>query len=156
MADTGVFTRLKRLFSTDIIVRNQGGDQIKVIDINSIQNSGKYETNSLVDRYSRIYSQNATSLYGQQLNVNFQYLRTQLYSDYDVMDTDAIIASALDIVADECSLKNEMGEVLQIRSSDEDVQKILLPVSRWNLGFAVLVHLNRERAWLMLHDVDGH
>jgi len=133
MADTGVFTRLKRLFSTDIIVRNQGGDQIKVIDINSIQNSGKYETNSLVDRYSRIYSQNATSLYGQQLNVNFQYLRTQLYSDYDVMDTDAIIASALDIVADECSLKNEMGEVLQIRSSDEDVQKIL-----YNLFYDVL------------------
>jgi hypothetical protein len=133
MADTSVFTRLKRLFSTDVIIRNEGGNQVKVIDVNSIQNSGKYETNSLVDRYSRIYSQNATSLYGQQLNVNFQYLRAQLYSDYDVMDTDAIVASVLDIVADECSLKNEMGEVLQIRSSDEDIQKIL-----YNLFYDVL------------------
>ena len=133
MADTSVFTRLKRLFSTDVIIRNEGGNQVKVIDVNSIQNSGKYETNSLVDRYSRIYSQNATSLYGQQLNVNFQYLRAQLYSDYDVMDTDAIVASVLDIVSDECSLKNEMGEVLQIRSSDEDIQKIL-----YNLFYDVL------------------
>ena len=133
MADTSVFTRLKRLFSTDVIIRNQGGNNIKVVDIDTIQSSGKYNTNSLVDRYSRIYSANATSLWGQQLNVNYNYLRAQLYSDYDVMDTDAIVASVLDIVSDECSLKNEMGEVLQIRSSDEDVQKIL-----YNLFYDVL------------------
>jgi hypothetical protein len=133
MANTDIFSRLKRLFSTDVIIRNEGGNDIKVVDVNSIQNSGQYQTNSLSDKYSRIYSQNATSLYGQQLNVNYQYLRAQLYSDYDVMDTDAIIASALDIIADECSLKNEMGEVLQIRSSDEDVQKIL-----YNLFYDVL------------------
>jgi hypothetical protein len=133
MADTSIFTRLKRLFSTDVIIRNEGGNQIKVMDVNSIQQSGQYKTNSLVDRYSRIYSANATSLYGQQLNVNYQYLRAQLYSDYDVMDTDAIVASALDIISDECTLKNEMGEVLQIRSSDEDVQKIL-----YNLFYDVL------------------
>ena len=133
MADTSIFTRLKRLFSTDVIIRNEGGNQIKVMDVDSIQQSGQYKNNSLVDRYSRIYSANATSLYGQQLNVNYQYLRAQLYSDYDVMDTDAIVASALDIISDECTLKNEMGEVLQIRSSDEDVQKIL-----YNLFYDVL------------------
>ena len=133
MADVSIFSRLKRLFSTDVIIRNEGGNQIKVIDTDSIQRSGRYETNSLLDRYNRIYSANASSLYGQQLNVNYQYLRTQLYSDYDIMDNDAIIASALDIIADECSLKNEMGEVLQIRSSDEDIQKIL-----YNLFYDVL------------------
>jgi len=133
MADTSVFTRLRRLFSTDVIIRNEGGNQLKVMDTDSIQRSGQYATNSLIDRYSRIYSPNATSLYGQQLNVNYQYLRAQLYSDYDVMDTDAIIASALDIISDECTLKNEMGEVLQIRSSDEDIQKIL-----YNLFYDVL------------------
>ena len=133
MADTNVFTRLRKLFSTDVIIRNEGGNQLKVMDTDSIQRSGKYATNSLVDRYSRIYSPNATSLYGQQLNVNYQYLRAQLYSDYDVMDSDAIISSALDIIADECTLKNEMGEVLQIRSSDEDIQKIL-----YNLFYDVL------------------
>ena len=133
MADVSVFSRLKRLFSSDVVIRNNGGDQLKVVDTDHIQTSGEYKTNSLVDRYSRIYSANATSLYGQQLNVNYQYLRAQLYSDYDVMDTDAIIASALDIISDECTLKNEMGEILQIRSSDEDVQKIL-----YNLFYDVL------------------
>jgi len=133
MADISVFTRLKRLFSTDVVIRNEGGNQLRVMDVDSIQRSGRYETNSLIDRYNRVYSSNATSLYGQQLNVNYQYLRAQLYSDYDVMDTDAIIASALDIVSDECTLKNEMGEVLQIRSSDEDIQKIL-----YNLFYDVL------------------
>jgi len=133
MADTNVFSRLKRLFSTDVIIRNEGGNQIKVMDVNSIQQNGRYETNALIDRYSRIYSPNATSLWGQQLNINYQYLRSQLYSDYDVMDTDAIVASALDIISDECTLKNEMGEVLQIRSSDEDIQKIL-----YNLFYDIL------------------
>ena len=133
MADTGVFSRLQRLFSTDVIIRNVGGNQIKVIDSGKIQSDGKIETNALVDRFSRIYNSNPTSLYGQQFNLNYQYLRPQLYSEYDVMDTDAIIASALDIIADESSLKNDMGEVLQIRSSNEDVQKIL-----YNLFYDVL------------------
>jgi len=133
MADKGLFPRLQRLFSTDVIIRNAGGNQLKVMDVNSIQTTGEYQTNSLIDRYSRIYSNNSTSLYGAQLNLNWKYLRTQIYSDYDAMDTDAIIASALDIIADECTLKNDMGEVLQIRSSDEDIQKIL-----YNLFYDVL------------------
>ena len=133
MADTSVFSRLRRLFSTDVVIRNTGGNELKVLDVNSIQKSGEFQTNSLVDRYNRIYSSNSTSLYGAQLNLNWRYLRTQVYSDYDAMDTDAIIASALDIIADECTLKNDMGEVLQIRSSDEDIQKIL-----YNLFYDVL------------------
>ena len=133
MADKGVFTRLKRLFSTDVIIRNVGGNQIKTIDSSTIQSSGQLETNSLVDRFNRIYSTNPSSLYGAQFNLNYQYLRPQLYSEYDVMDQDAIIASALDILADESTLKNDMGEVLQIRSSNEDIQKIL-----YNLFYDVL------------------
>ena len=41
------------------------------------------------------------------------------------MDNDPIIASALDIFADESTLKNEFGNILTIRSSNEDVQEIL-------------------------------
>ena len=133
MADKGIFSRLQRLFSTDVIVRNVGGNQLKVTDSSKIQATGELETNSLVDRYNRIYSTNPTSLYGQQFNMNYQYLRPQLYSEYDTMDQDAIIASALDIIADESTLKNDMGEVLQIRSANEDIQKIL-----YNLFYDVL------------------
>ena len=133
MADTSVFSRLKRLFSTDVIIRNVGGNQIKTIDTDHIQSSGKYETNALVDRFNRIYTTQPSSLYGAQFNLNYQYLRTTLYSEYDIMDQDAIIASALDIISDESTLKSDMGEVLSIRSSNEDIQKIL-----YNLFYDVL------------------
>ena len=133
MADKSVFSRLKRLFSTDVIIRNIGGNQIKTVDSGHIQSSGEYETNSLVDRYNRIYSTAPSSLYGAQFNLNYQYLRTMIYSEYDVMDQDAIIASALDILADESTLKNDMGEVLSIRSANEDIQNIL-----YNLFYDVL------------------
>ena len=133
MADTGLFSRLRRLFSTDVIIRNEGDNQLKVFDINKIQISGEYETNALVDRFNRIYTNSHTSIYGYQSSFNYQTLRPTLYSEYDSMDTDAIIASALDILSDESTLRNDMGEVLQIRSSDEDVQKIL-----YNLFYDVL------------------
>lgn len=133
MADTSIFSRLRRLFSTDVIIRNVGGDQLSVADTNQIQMSGELENNSLMARYNRIYTTSPTSLYGYQSSFNYQTLRTQLYSEYDAMDTDAIIASALDILSEESTLKNDMGEVLHIRSSDENIQKIL-----YNLFYDVL------------------
>ena len=95
--------------------------------------SGELENNSLMARYNRIYTTSPTSLYGYQSSFNYQTLRTQLYSEYDAMDTDAIIASALDILSEESTLKNDMGEVLHIRSNDENIQKIL-----YNLFYDVL------------------
>ena len=133
MADKGLFSRLKRLFSTDVLIRNVGGNQLKVMDVNKIQMTGEIETNSLIDRFNRIYTNSPNSLYGQQQNFNYQTLRPYLYSEYDAMDTDAIIASALDIVSDESTLKNDMGEVLHIKSTDENIQQIL-----YNLFYDVL------------------
>ena len=131
MADTSVFTRLRRLFSTDVLIRNVGGNKLKVLDFSNYQQTGQVETNSMIDRYNRLYTTNQMPVYNPALN--YQTLRTQLYSDYEAMDTDAIIASALDILADESTLKNDMGEVLQIKSSDEQLQKIL-----YNLFYDVL------------------
>ena len=131
MADTSVFTRLRRLFSTDVLIRNVGGDKLKVLDFSNYQKTGQVETNSMIDRYNRLYTTNQMPVYNPALN--YQTLRTQLYSDYEAMDTDAIIASALDILCDESTLKNDMGEVLQIKSSDETLQKIL-----YNLFYDVL------------------
>ena len=131
MADKSVFTRLKRLFSTDVIIRNVGGNQLKVIDTNSIQQAGELETNSLTDRFARLYT---TSQYPyNNIAFNYQTMRIELYGDYEAMDTDAIIASALDIIADESTLKDDMGEVLSIKSPDEDIQKVL-----YNLFYDVL------------------
>ena len=131
MADTSLFGRLSRLFSTDVVVRNVGGNQLKIADVNQIQTTGRYQTNSLVDRFSRLYIYNNKNIFNP--NLNYQTLRIQLYSDYEAMDTDPIIASALDIIADEATLKNDQNEVLAVKSSDENIQRIL-----YNLFYDVL------------------
>jgi hypothetical protein len=131
MADTSLFGRLRRLFSNDVVIRNIGGDQLKVADVNQIQNTGRYQTNSLIDRFSRLYIYNNKNIFNP--NLNYQTLRIQLYSDYEAMDTDPIIASALDILADESTVKNDQNEILSIKSSDENIQRVL-----YNLFYDVL------------------
>tara|TARA_R110002167_G_scaffold60869_12_gene171626 strand:- start:609 stop:2501 length:1893 start_codon:yes stop_codon:yes gene_type:complete len=131
MADKSLFGRLRRLFSNDIVVRNIGGRELKIADVNQIQTTGRYQTNSLVDRFSRLYIYNNKNIFNP--NLNYQTLRIQLYSDYEAMDTDPIIASTLDIIADESTVKNDQGEILQIQSSDENIQRVL-----YNLFYDVL------------------
>ena len=131
MADTSLFGRLRRLFSSDVVIRNIGGDELKVADVNQIQKTGRYQTNSLIDRFNRLYVYNNRNVYNP--NLNYQTLRVQLYSDYEAMDSDSIIASALDIVSDEATVKNDQGEVLSIKSSDENIQRVL-----YNLFYDVL------------------
>ena len=131
MADKSLFGRLARLFSSDVIIRNIGGDTLKVADVNQIQATGKYQTNSLVDRFNRLYIHNARNVYNP--NLNYQTLRVSLYADYEAMDTDPIIASALDIISDEATIKNDQHEVVSIKSSDENIQRVL-----YNLFYDVL------------------
>ena len=127
----GLFSRLTRLFSTDVIIRNVGGNQLKVMDVDRIQAYGNIKTNALIDRFTKLHRYGANMPYNPTMN--YQTLRIQLYTDYEAMDTESIIASALDILADEATLKNEAGEVLQIRSSDENIQRIL-----YNLFYDIL------------------
>ena len=129
----GLFDNLKRLFSSDVVIRNVGGDELRVIDTDRIQSLGTLQTNALVDRFTKIYTTSGAGIYNVNNVYNYQTLRVQLYTDYEAMDTDAIVASALDIIADECTLKNEHGEMLHVRSSDENIQKIL-----YNLFYDVL------------------
>ena len=124
MADTSLFTRLQRLFSSDVIIRNVGGKRLKVMDTGRIQKYGNLATNSLYDRFTRLHRPVGSSL---QYNptLNYQSMRLQLYSDYEAMDHDPIIAAALDIVSDETTCRNEYGQVLNINSNDENIRKVL-------------------------------
>ena len=133
MAENTFFGRSKKLFSTDVVIRNVGGNELKVMDADGIQRLGVVQTNSIYDRYSRLYTTSGGLNYAYAQQLMYPTTRIQLYADYEAMDTDAICASALDIVSDECCLRNEQGEVLQIRSSDETIQKIL-----YNLFYDVL------------------
>jgi len=119
------------LFSTDVVIRNVGGGQLKVMDTDRVQAYGSAQTNSLVDRFTRLHRTSMSAMFNPA--INYQTLRTQLYNDYEAMDSESIIASALDIVSDETTLKNEAGEILQIRSSNEKVQRVL-----YNLFYDIL------------------
>ena len=124
MADTSLFSRLQRLFSSDVIIRNVGGKRLKVMDTARIQKYGNLATNSLYDRFTRLHKPVGSSL---QYNptLNYQSMRLQLYSDYEAMDHDPIIAAALDIISDETTSRNEYGQVLNINSSNENIRKVL-------------------------------
>ena len=124
MADTSLFSRLQRLFSSDVIIRNVGGKRLKVMDTARIQKYGNLATNSLYDRFTRLHKPVGSSL---QYNptLNYQSMRLQLYSDYEAMDHDPIIAAALDIMSDETTSRNEYGQVLNINSSNENIRKVL-------------------------------
>jgi len=43
----------------------------------------------------------------------------------NTMDMDPILTSALDIYADECTTRNELGEIIHIKSSNDEIKNIL-------------------------------
>jgi|TARA_R110000851_G_scaffold139630_1_gene276771 hypothetical protein len=124
MADKSVFSRLRKLFSSNVVVRNVGGKRLKVRDTSRLQSVGN-SVSMGVDRFSKLRKTNVNFGYGTPTMQNFSYNKNELYTDYESMDTDAIISSALDIYADESTMKNEFDQVLTISCQNENVQKIL-------------------------------
>lgn len=120
--DLSILRRLKKLFSTDIIVRNIGGKKLKVVDTEKVQYAT--DRNSLRDRFNRLRS-STYNVHNRDLSMSYQAARLELFRDYDVMDMDPILASALDIISDECTTDNEMGETLTIRTDDDNIKSIL-------------------------------
>jgi hypothetical protein len=126
MADTSVFSRLKKLFSTNTIVRNVGGKKLKIADTDQIQS---FVNRRGVDRFHRVY-QSATGGYGSsngryEAAAAFQGARLQLFRDYDMMDNDPIISSVMDIYADESTIKDEFGKILTIKTENTQIQEVL-------------------------------
>ena len=64
MADTSLFSRLRRLFSTNVVVRNVGGRKLKVSDTSRTQ---AYAKSNLVDRYQKIFTGAGLSGYSDAL-----------------------------------------------------------------------------------------
>jgi len=121
-ADKTFFGRLKNIFSGGTVVtRTSSG--LKVLDINKVQANSDLATNRLVDRYNRLHTSNTYTTYNSA--VNFHTARLALFTDYELMDEDSIISSALNIYADECTLKNEYGDILDITSHKSDIKDIL-------------------------------
>ena len=110
--DFQTITNIQKLAKTKFKLFKRKICELRVIDTDRIQSLGTLQTNALVDRFTKIYTTSGAGIYNVNNVYNYQTLRVQLYTDYESMDTDAIVASALDIIADECTLKNEHGEML--------------------------------------------
>ena len=123
MANNTFFNRLRGLFSQNAIIRRIGDNELKVIDINKTQAREKLSTNRLIDRFSKLHS--TMGAINPANDPNFHTLKMQLYGDYEIMDEDSIISAALDIYADESTLRDEFGSVLKINSKNEEIKKIL-------------------------------
>jgi hypothetical protein len=119
MADTTIYGRLKKLFSTTTMVRRTEDGKIKVIDFDETQ---AIATN-LRDRYTRLHSSSMNSTYENYLA--YQQIRQELFRDYDSMDMDPIIGAALDIYADESTARNEYGRVIEIKTNNEHIKELL-------------------------------
>ena len=120
--DRSFFGRLRKLFSTQAVVRIDKDGKRKVVDTDERQ----FNTNfmNLRDRYTKLQK----SFYEQQggaQSMAYAQVRRELFRDYDAMDNDPILSSALDIYADESTTKDEYGEVLTIKSSNENVKESL-------------------------------
>lgn len=120
--ERSLFARLKQLFSTGAVVRNVGGKKLVVKDTSDLMYAT--DRNSLRDRFNRVRS-TAYNAYTRDFALSYQAARIDLFRDYDTMDMDPIIASALDIYADECVSNNEMGKILVVHADDENIKGIL-------------------------------
>lgn len=83
-----LYARLKRLFSTDVIVRNVGGKKLKIKDSDEIQYAT--DRNSFRDRWNRVRSSNVNA-YTRDFALSYQAARLDLFRDYDCVGPDTII-----------------------------------------------------------------
>lgn len=142
--DRNFFARLTKLFSTGVIARHKGGKKLKVADLDSRQ---IISTNATRDRFQRIYSGGAmggSSAGSYALNMAYQAQRVMLFRDYDTMDgSDPLVTSALNIYAQESTVKNEYGKVLTVECENDDIKEILL-----NLYYDILNVEFNLRLWV--------
>ena len=116
------FGRLKKLFSTSAIVTVDKDGKRKVVDTDDRQMNTNFV--NLRDRYTKLQRSYYETNQGAQ-SMAYHQVRRELFRDYDAMDNDPIIASALDIYSDESTTKNEYGDILTIKSTNENVSALL-------------------------------
>ena len=121
-----ILTKLGKLFQNNIVVRQTPGGKIKVKDVDFTQTS---LTSNFIDRYNRVQSTTNTfgSKYAAKQNAKNAYdvLRKELFRDYEIMDSDPIISSALDIYSDESTVSNVENKILKVKSDNPKITKIL-------------------------------
>jgi len=122
--DTSLRARLGRLFATNVVVRRIAKNRLKAVDTNRLQSIGNMTNKRYVDRFSGVHK--GMPGYGSyNQSQTFHTSKIELFTDYEAMDMDPILSSALDIYADESTVKDADGDTLTITSPNEDIRKIL-------------------------------
>ena len=136
MADTSLRARLGRLFSTNVIVRRIAKNRLRVVDTNKLQSTGNV-SNSYIDRFAGLQRGQNRVYGGYNQTHTFHQSKLELFSDYEAMDQDPIIASALDIYADECTVKDAEGDTLTISSQNDEITKVLRNIFKGEIDVKV-------------------
>ena len=120
-----ILQRLGKLFQSNIIIRKDDEGQLKVKDVNMSQRTSL--VNNFIDRYSMVMGSKNTMSWAGKQNAKSAYdvARQELFRDYELMDSDPIISSALDIYSDESNVANVENKILTIKSDNVKVTKIL-------------------------------
>jgi len=123
MADN-IFTRLGRLFQSNVVIRKTDDNRLIVKDLDYTQTALQ---SNFIERYNKMIQKTYQSPYSSAQNqrANYEIRKMDLFRDYELMDQDPIIASALDIYSDESTVDNIEGEVLAIKTENNQVMKIL-------------------------------
>jgi hypothetical protein len=115
-----ILQNLRKLFKADDALSYLGK---KKIEIGQIGNKNKEsETNlKFQQNYGGIYTNKSNNTQNALQNVN----RKIRYRDYEAMDEDSIVASALDIYSEESTLKSDDDLVLTIKSDNNKIKEEL-------------------------------
>ena len=122
--NNNIFNRLGRLFNNSIVVRKTDDERLVVKDLNFSQ-AGL--TSNFIDRYTKLMQGGFGGKYSAQQNARnaYEVARQELFRDYELMDTDPIISSALDVYSDESNIDNVEGEILTIKTNNTKTHEIL-------------------------------
>lgn len=114
---------LSQLFTRNVVVTRLPGNRLKAFDVNKTQMYGPSSPSYAQARWRR---NTGNSGYGYGfINADMEAMRKTMYIDYDLMDADGVISSALDLFAEESTTVNDSGELLVIKTDNEEVKKIL-------------------------------
>jgi hypothetical protein len=119
-----ILQRLGNLFQSNIIIRKKDDGKLVVKDVDFGQSA---LVSNFVDRYTKIMGGGTfgSKYAARQNRSNYDVQRRELFQDYELMDSDPIISSALDIYCDESTVDNIENEILTIKSENNKVVEIL-------------------------------
>ena len=119
-----IFQQLGKLFQSNVVIRKREDGKLMVKDLDYSQTALK---SNFIERYTRLMQNTYSNPYSSAQNqrANYEIRKMDLYRDYELMDQDPIIASALDIYSDESTVDNVEGEILNIKTENTKIREIL-------------------------------